>query len=154
MYCKQLPESCRNYWNVHQYLTLEDDLIVYGCRLLVPSTMCKQVLANLLKAHQGTVWMKQRGRLIVYWLDLDNDLDNLILTCQQCQDHLPSNTKEPIILKERPLQPFQEIPLYAGHDYFITVDCYSDWPDITPMRKAIPLCPRSLQLYNKDSAGP
>ena len=135
---KQLPESCRKYWNVHQHLTLDDDLIVYGCRLLIPSTMRKQVLANLHEAHQGTVRTKQRARLTVYWPGLDNDIDNLILTCQQCQDHLPSNTKEPIILKERPLRPFQEIAIdlcsYAGHDYLITVDCYTDWPDIIPMK--------------------
>ena len=57
---------------------------------------------------------------------------------QQCQYHLPSNTKEPIILKERPIGPFEEIAIdqcpYTGHNYLITVDCYIDWPDITPMR--------------------
>ena len=100
--------------------------------------MCKQVLANLHEAYQGTVRTKQRARLTAYWPGLDNDIDNLILTCQQCQDHLPSITKEPITLKERPLRPFQEIAIdlcsYAGHDYLITVDCYTDWPDITPMK--------------------
>ena len=55
---RQLPESCRKYWNVHQHLTLDDDLIVYGCRLLIPSNMRNQVLANLHEAHQGTVRTK------------------------------------------------------------------------------------------------
>jgi len=31
-----------------------------------------------------------------YWPGIDNDIDNVILSCQLCQDHLP-------------LHPFQEI---------------------------------------------
>jgi len=136
---KQLPESCRQYWHIHQQLTLDDDLIVYGCRLLIPSKMRNQVLASLHEAHQGTVRTKQRARLTIYWPGLDNDIDNIILNCQQCQDHLPSNTKEPIIQKPQPSRPFQEIAVdlcsYAGQDYLIMVDCYTDWPDIIPMTR-------------------
>ena len=52
---RQLPESCKRYWNVHQHLNLDDGLLVYGCRLLIPSTMRKHVLDNLHKAHQGVL---------------------------------------------------------------------------------------------------
>ena len=126
-----------------------DDIIIYdcdeqqhtahvrqflGCRLLIPSTMRKQVLDNLHEAHQGVLRTKQRARLTVYWPGIDNDIENLILTCQHCQDHLPSHTKEPIITRSRPTRPFQEIAVdlcsYAGQDYLVTVDCYTDWPDI------------------------
>ena len=134
---KQLPESCRRYWNVHQQLSLDDDLIVYGCRLLIPTTMRHQVLTNLHEAHQGALRTKQRARLTIYWPGLDNDIDNIILNCQQCQDHLSRNVKEPIIQKSQPARPFQEVAVdlcsYAGHDYLIMVDCHTDWPDIIPM---------------------
>ena len=96
---KQLPESCRRYWNVHQQLSLDDDLIVYGCRLLIATKMRHQVLTNLHKAHQGALRTKQRACLTIYWPGLDNDIDNIILNCQQCQDHLSRNVKEPIIQK-------------------------------------------------------
>ena len=33
----QLPETCKRYWNVRDHLTLDDNLIVHGCRLLIPS---------------------------------------------------------------------------------------------------------------------
>ena len=102
--------------------------------------MHNQVLANLHEAHQGTVRIKQRARLTVYCPGLDNNIDNLIHKRQQCKEHLPSNIKEPIILKERPTRPFQEIAIdlcsYAGQDYLITVDCYTNWPHIIPMRHA------------------
>ena len=29
----QLPEPCRQYWHICEHLSLDDELIVYGCRL-------------------------------------------------------------------------------------------------------------------------
>ena len=133
---KQLPESCRRYCNIHQQLTVDDDLIVYGCRLLIPSRMRHQVLTNLHEAHQRVLQTKQCSCLTIYWPGLDNDIDNIILNCQQCQDHLPSNNKEQ---KPRPFQPFQEVAMdlcsYTGQDYLVMVDCHTDWPDIIPMTR-------------------
>ena len=116
---------------------MEDDLIVYGCRLLIPQQMRKKVLMQLHESHQGAVCTKQRARLTVYWPGLDNDIDNLVMACTQCQDHLPSNTKEPMISKPTPTRPFQELAgdfcYHAGKSYLVLVDCYTDWPTIVPM---------------------
>ena len=116
---------------------LDDDLIVFGCRLLVPSKMRQQVLHQLHESHQGSVRTKPRARIVVYWPGIDNDIDNTILGCKQCQENLPSNPQEPIIIKPRPSRPFQEIAVdfcsYAANDFLILVDCYSDWPDIVHM---------------------
>ena len=42
-----------------------------------------------------------------------------------------------ITLKPMPQKPFQEIAAnfcsHAGQQYLITVDCFSNWPEITPM---------------------
>ena len=35
----ELNEMCKRYWQVRHNLTMEDDLIVYGCRLLIPQQM-------------------------------------------------------------------------------------------------------------------
>ena len=106
---QQLPESCRRFWNVREHLSIDNGLIVHGCRLLIPTSMRQQVLSDLHDSHQGSVRTKQRARLTVYWPGMDNDIDNVILSCQLCQDHLPSHPKEPMIQKPKPLRPFQEI---------------------------------------------
>lgn len=133
----QLPEQCRRYWNIRSQLTLDDELIVFGCRLLIPSTMRPKILHELHASHQGAVRTKQRAKLIVYWPGINNDIDNIILSCKQCQESLPSQCKEPIITKPRPSRPFQEIAVdfcsYAGHNFLVIVDCYTDWPDIIHM---------------------
>ena len=134
---KQLPESCRPYWSIRTHLSVEDDLIVYGCRLLIPAKMRRAVLALLHDSHQGLVRTKQRAQLTVYWPNMSHDIDNVISSCQMCQDRLPSHPKEPIATKPQPNRPFQEIAAdfctYAGNEYLIVVDCLSDWPEIVPM---------------------
>ena len=132
-----LAESCRRYWGMRQHLSVDEDLIVCGCRLLIPAAMRREVLQKLHESHQGSVRTKQRARLVAYWPGIDHDIDNVVLSCKRCQDLLPANCKEPIIAKPTPSRPFQEVAgdfcYYGGREYLILVDCFSDWPDIVAM---------------------
>ena len=51
----QLPDSCKQYWTIHDHLTIDDDLIVHGYRLLIPVKMCPYILTQLHELHQGSV---------------------------------------------------------------------------------------------------
>ena len=99
--------------------------------------MRRQVLLDLHESHQGSVRTKQRAHLTVYWQGIDNDIDNIILSCQLCQDHLSSHPKEPLIQKPKLLRPFQEVAAdycsYGGKQCLILVDCFTDWPEVIPM---------------------
>ena len=86
--------------------------------------------------HQGAV-RTNRAKLTVYWPGINNDIDNVILTCKQCQDSQPSLPKEPLTVEPRPSRPLQELAVdfcsYAGCDFLIIVDCHADWTDIIHM---------------------
>jgi len=73
----------------------------------------------------------------VYWPGIDNDIDNIMLSCKQCQDNFPSNPRELIVSKTRPSHSFQEIAIdfcyYGGQTFLIIVNCFMDWPYIIPM---------------------
>ncbi len=136
---KQLPTKCQRYWNVRNQLTIDDGLIVFGCRLLIPAKLQQSALRQLHAAHQGTVQTKSRARQVVYWPGMDNDIDNITLTCKLCQDYLPSHPPEPMVEKKRPSRSFQEIAAdfcsHGGHQFLIVVDCCTDWPEIIHMGK-------------------
>lgn len=97
---------------------MDDNLIVYGCRLVIPAKMRRAVLEQLHDSHQGLVRTKERPQLIVYWPNIAYDSDNVISFCKMCQDRLPSHPKEPIVTKTPLTRPFQEIAAdfcaYAG----------------------------------------
>ena len=104
-------------------LSIDDDLIVYGCHLLIPPCMRRQVLSNLHESHQGAVCTKQRARLTVYWAGMDNNIDNIVLSCKQCQDHLPSNPRESIVNKTKSPRPFHH-PHGPRHNSHLTYPRY------------------------------
>ena len=94
-------------------------------------------LQELYESHQGTLCTKIRAKLIIFWPGINNNIENVVLSCKQCQDNLPSHPKEPLITKPRPPRPFQEIAVdfcsHAGHDFLTVVDCHTGWPDIIHM---------------------
>ena len=138
---QSLHECCKRYWQARQHLSIEDGLLTHGCQLFIPSQMRPKVLSQLHEAHQGSTRTKQRAHLTVYWPGMDNDIDNMVYACKQCQDYLPSQPKETIMSKPQPQRPFQEVAgdfcYHAGRYYLIVVDCYSDWPTIIPMGRNI-----------------
>ena len=141
--------SCkRHYWNIREHLTIDDGFIVYGCRLLIPASMRQKVLANLHESHQGAMQTKERARLSLYWPGIDNNIDNVILLCKKCQDHLPSNCKEPIMSKPKPSQPFQEITV----DFAAMVDSNSlSWMPVSQTARHYPNVKQHLHTALGDS---
>ena len=134
-----LPSDMKKFWGIREHLGYEDDLLVYGCRLFIPVTFRSTVPSLLHEAHQGITRSQDRARLTLYWPGIDADIQQTVEGCKLCQDHLPSHPREPIISKPRPQWPFQEVAMdfayFAGHNFLITVDCCTDWPEIIQMGK-------------------
>ena len=99
--------------------------------------MRSQVLSNLHDSHQWTIHTKQHAHLTMYWSGIDNDIENMVLSCKNCQDHVPSNPKHPIVSKCSASHLFYEIVIdfcsYGSQTYLITVDYFTDWPVIIYM---------------------
>lgn len=52
--CMLLP-----YWGVRSMLAVDDDLIVYGARLLIPHSLRRETLERLHDGHQGVARDRQ-----------------------------------------------------------------------------------------------
>ncbi|KAF0314284.1 uncharacterized protein FJT64_015262 [Amphibalanus amphitrite] len=60
----EAPPAVRAYWGVRHQLAIDDGLVVYGARLVVPSALRRGVLEKLHDSHQGVDRTKRRARLI------------------------------------------------------------------------------------------
>ena len=134
-----LPDHLKALWSVKDNLSVEDDFIVYGCRLFIPSSLRATMLSRLHDAHQGISRSQARARLTIYWPGIDRDIENFVQGCRHRQYHLPSNIKEPLISKQIPDRPFQQIAVdfgsHGSRQFLIIVDCRTNWPDIIDMGK-------------------
>ena len=128
----ELHITIRPYANVKDLLCIDEDLIVCGQRLLIPRKMRKEVLKLLHSSHQGIERTRQRARQSVYWPGINNDIENTVKTCQECQKLLPSLQKEPMKVEVEPTRPFQSVSTdyfdHAGKHYLIYTDRLSGWP--------------------------
>ncbi len=101
--------STKSFLGIKDKLTIDDDFIVYGCRLFIPVSLRPTMLSRLHEAHQNISWSKARARLTMYWPEVDQDSENFVAGCGHCQHHLPSNRKETMIVRPSPSWAFQHI---------------------------------------------
>ena len=106
-----LPDDLKPFWGVRHDLALDDELIVYSCRLFILCALRHQVLFNLYESHQGVTRTKERARLAVYWPGIDQNICIIIMVCKECQDELFSWVKKPMISHALPDCPFQHFAL-------------------------------------------
>ena len=135
----ELPPTLQPYWTVRDSLTEDDGIILHGCRIVVPSSMRRQILRELHNSHQGIERTKARARQTVFWPLLNNDVENVVRGCRECQRELPSLPKEPMIRHDDPSRPFEamhaDFGTYAGQQFLIAVDQYSSWPWVVQLGK-------------------
>ena len=148
-----LPIPLKKFWSIKDHLSVEDGFIVHGCRLFIPTSLRPSILNRLHEAHQGISRSQARARLTLYWPNIDQDIEDYVNGCRHCQDHLPSQAKEPLVLKRPPLRPFQQIAVdfasHAGHNFLIIVDCKTDWPDVIDVGKDMTATKLSLSLRDQ-----
>ena len=54
-----LSDSVKRFWSVKDHLSINDDLIVYGCRLLIPTSLCTTMLSHFHDAHHELLALRQ-----------------------------------------------------------------------------------------------
>lgn len=66
------------YWKVREDLYCDEDLVLYGIRMVVPAPLRRLVLVHLHDRHCGTEATKRRARQAVYWPGIDADTVNTV----------------------------------------------------------------------------
>ena len=100
---KEIDASLKPYWEAQGELTVGNELLMHGHRLVVPKTLQTETLAKLHEGHQGIVRCHMRAKMSVWWPGLSKEL---IKKCPDCaRDTMPS--REPLIPTSLPQYPWQ-----------------------------------------------
>lgn len=129
------------YWQVHENLLISDDnFVLLGTRLVIPKKMRSQVLEDLHASHKGIEGTKNRARLIVYWPNVDEHIQQKCQSCELCQFDRPSLPREPIKHLPIPTRAFQILSAdwfdHKGNKFLIISDWYSGWFFVRQTREA------------------
>ena len=132
-------EECRAYKQIKEELNLENDCILRGARVIIPTVLRSRVLKEIHEGHQGIVKSKAIARSFVWWPNIDKEIENSVKNCEQCALH--QNNPKPVSLHpwECARYPWQRLHIdyagpFLGNSYLIVVDAYTKWPEVVPMQ--------------------
>ena len=129
------------YYNKQYELSVENGCVLWGSRVVIPHCGHQHVLELLHDSHPGIVKMKNIARRVVWWPNIDKDIENYVKSCDNCQSVSAVSTMSTIHPWEWPGKPWIRIHIdyagpFNGKMYLIVIDSYSKWIEIIPTTSA------------------
>lgn len=157
---KCLSDELKPYWNVRHELHIQDGLILKKDRILIPSSLRKQMLSKLHVPHMGIENSLKLARETIFWPGMTDQITQLIKNCETCIKHSCNKQKEPMQSHEVPTYPFEYISMDVfeitldrrARRFLITVDHFSDFFEIDELtdmtsKSTILACKRHFSRY-------
>ena len=121
-------ESVRQFWPFRGEMAVLDGVVMKGNRIYIPESERNEVLIRLHDAHQGVSSTLQRARRTIYWPKMQDDIQQVVEGCIQCQvigKKLPRRSIE----QASPLEPNDLVSADVFHTpgslWLLIVDHYS-----------------------------
>ena len=92
------------YWNCQGEMSLSDDLLLYGARIVVPKSMREETLQKIHQGHQGIQRCCLRVKNSVWWPGVTKDIEALVKSCPECQKSA-TPPRQPMIKSPLPSYP-------------------------------------------------
>ena len=129
-------DSILPFYKIRQDLSLHENALLYRSRVVVPEVLQKRVMDILHEGHNGIVAMKAEARSMVYWSNMDQDINQVTANCSFCVvNHKP----KAIAPSSWPAEdrPWSRLHVdYCGPmeniQFFIVIDSFSKFIDVFP----------------------
>lgn len=127
------------YRTIHTELCLVNNVLLRVDRIIVPQSLRGRVLELAHEGHPGVRIMKGHLRACVWWPKIDQNVEDFVKNCRGCSLVAAPNPPEPMIRKELPSQPWEQIaidflgPLPEGENLLVCVDYYSRYVEVVEM---------------------
>ena len=131
---ERLPQELWPYHKHRVNLSVEDGLVLFGLRLLIPAESRREVLKQIHAAHQGEPKSQDRANKSVWWPNIRHDVTRTVRKCTPCLEHAPSQANLPRLGQDVATAPFQRIhvdlAMELGVHWLVAVDEYSGYLDV------------------------
>jgi len=131
----------QSYLSRRKELSIFDGCILWGNQVVIPTAGRQAILEELHESHQGASRMKGRARMVVWWPNLDKEIEDLVSSCNACQSSRSLPPVAPLHPWSWPDKPWSRIHMdYAGpvnnQMLFVVVDSFSKWMEVLPVKTA------------------
>ena len=102
------PADLKPYWERHNALTVEQNVLMWGIRVIVPKNLQGRVLQEIHSSHPGVARMKLTARSYIWWPGLDAQIERLASSCSACQETRNTPPKVPLHPWQWPNKPWSK----------------------------------------------
>ncbi|XP_063951965.1 uncharacterized protein K02A2.6-like [Lytechinus pictus] len=123
----QLPQSLTPYFGFRDELSVSDDLIFKGERLVVPKQVRHKMKEELHRGHNGVESTLRRARDHLYWPGMSKEIKEFIQTCATCQENSISQPAQPLMSHQIIDRPWAKIGIdlfHHGNETYLIMVCY------------------------------
>lgn len=102
---------------------------------MIPEAARQRVLVELHEGHPGISRMKGISRGTVWWPGINQDIEQQVKSCHQCQVNQKAPSRAPLHPWEWPEKPWSRVHLdyagpWMGKMFLIAVDAHSKWLEV------------------------
>ena len=130
-------QSLKPYYHFRGDITEIDGVLVKGSKVIIPKMLQGEMLKKIHEGHLGIEKCQARARQVMYWPNINNDIENHIGRCGTCQKHRYKQAKEPMEQHEVPEKPWRKIgaDLFTlfGKNFLVVVDYTSNYPEVAKL---------------------
>lgn len=135
------PDHCKKQNELREFfirkneLTLEQGVLMWGHRVIIPRKFRDVLLKEIHVSHMGIVKSKSLARSYFWWPGMDKKIEELIGSCDTCR----INRQNPPSVEIRPwpksLYPFERVHIdycgpVNGDNFLVMIDTYSKWLEV------------------------
>ena len=133
------PEGAKPYFSYRNELTVQDGLNFRGNRLVVPSSIRKDMKQRVHAGHMGINSSLRRARDLIFWPGMSAEIRQYVESCPVCISMPDKQAAEPLRVTEVPDLPWKHLGSdlfsFEGRDYLVTTDYYSGFFEIDYLRE-------------------
>lgn len=100
------PSATTPYWNCRNEISIHDNTLFKGERVIIPRALQQEMLQIIHGAHLGVENCKRRARDIIYWPGMNAQIKEITSNCQTCAKYRKSNARQPLLPHDTPQRPW------------------------------------------------
>ena len=132
---RTIPDEVKPYLSHQEEIWETDGIMLRGNRIIVPTSMRKEMKCPIHEGHLGIERCKVRACEALYWPGMSSEITDMISRCSTCVQLRRKHQREPLI----PLPPVTEawtrvgtdLFKMQGKDYLLVVDYHTNYPEIS-----------------------
>ncbi|TLY46627.1 MAG: DDE-type integrase/transposase/recombinase, partial [Gammaproteobacteria bacterium] len=137
-----LPEGNEElipYFKRRNELSIEQGIIMFGYKVVVPASLRAHLLKELHSSHMGIVKMKSVARSYIWFPKIDESIENLANSCSSCLLERSNPSKSSLHVWHYPSNPWERVHCdflgpFKNKMFLLVIDAHSKWLEITEVK--------------------